>query len=191
MSGSMTSRMMRSGSSSSTAELAWAPFPTARTAKPAQRRLVVSRSRMLGSSSTISTRGPPLMRPVSARCLNVVWELGGGVVARAFGDPHAALTVAGVEDDLVLGVAGAFRDAPEQVEVGITDHLGVGGREAVERAVGENRPAVVRVAGLVAAGHQGVLQRARALAEFTPVLGRNLGESLANGLAGAVGFFDG
>src|SRR5688572_24116730 len=148
MSGSMTSRMIRSGSSSNTAEMAWAPFPTARTAKPAKRRLVVSRSRMLGSSSTISTRGPPLMRPVSARCLNVVWELGGGAAARAVGDPYAALSVAGVEDDLVFGVASALGDPPQQVEVGIADHFGVGGRQTVERAVGENRSAVFGLAGL-------------------------------------------
>ena len=39
-----------------------APLPTARTAKPANRRLVVRRSRMLGSSSTIRILGPSLMQ---------------------------------------------------------------------------------------------------------------------------------
>src|SRR5690606_14519552 len=73
MSGSMTSRMIRSGSSSSTAEIAWAPLPTARTAKPANRRLVVRRSRMLGSSSTMRILGPSLMAPVSASFLNAGW----------------------------------------------------------------------------------------------------------------------
>src|SRR3954471_23687822 len=74
MSGSMTSRMIRSGSSSRTAEIAWAPLPTARTAKPAKRRLVVSRSRMLGSSSTIRILGPSVMALVSARLLGESWE---------------------------------------------------------------------------------------------------------------------
>src|SRR5690554_3710286 len=73
MSGSMTSRMMRSGSSSSTAEMACAPLPTARTAKPAKRRLVVRRSRMFGSSSTMRILGPSLMRPVSASFLSAGW----------------------------------------------------------------------------------------------------------------------
>src|SRR5690606_15923312 len=171
MSGSMTSRMIRSGSSSSTAEMACAPLPTARTAKPAKRRLVVSRSRMFGSSSTISTRGPPLMRPVSARCLSVVWELGGAFAAQALADPYAALPVAGVKDNLVFGVASTLCDPPQEVEVGIADHLGVGGCQAVKRAVGENGSAVFGLLRLVATGHQGALQGARALAEFAPVLG--------------------
>src|SRR5690554_4420074 len=191
ISGSMTSRMMRSGSSSSTAEMACAPFPTARTAKLAKRRLVVSRSRMLGSSSTMSTRGPPVMRPVSARCLSVVWELGGGCGARALRDAHAALPVAGVEDDVVLGVARTFGDAPEQIEVGIADHLGVGGRQTVERAVGENGAATFRRSRLVAAHHQSALQCARALAELPAAVGRHSGECLANRLSGAARFFDG
>jgi hypothetical protein len=71
MSGSMTSRMIRSGSSSSTAEMVWAPLPTARTANPANRRLVVRRSRMLGSSSTMRMRGPSLMWTFSAHRLEL------------------------------------------------------------------------------------------------------------------------
>src|SRR3954453_20914028 len=80
MSGSITSRMIRSGSSSRTAEIAWAPLPTARTAKPAKRRLVVSRSLMLGSSSTIRILGPSVMALVSARLLDESWESGRGTL---------------------------------------------------------------------------------------------------------------
>src|SRR3954453_7910801 len=88
MSGSMTSRMIRSGSSSRTAEIAWAPLPTARTAKPAKRRLVVSRSRMLGSSSTIRILGPSVMALVSARSLGESWERSRGTLVPSRGRPH-------------------------------------------------------------------------------------------------------
>jgi hypothetical protein len=56
MSGSMTSRMMRSGSSSSTAEMVAAPLATVFTWNPAKVRPVESRSRMFGSSSTTRMR---------------------------------------------------------------------------------------------------------------------------------------
>src|SRR5690554_264760 len=185
MSGSMTSRMMRSGSSSSTAEMAWAPLPTARTAKPAKRRLVVSRSRMFGSSSTISTLGPPLMRPVSACCLSVIWELDGGGFVWLLGDANAALAVAGVEDDLVVGIACPFGHATDQIHIGIADDLGVLCREAVERAVGEDCSSIGGIARFVAASHQRVVQVAGPLAEFVPALGGDSCERLPHGLAGS------
>src|SRR5690554_5601202 len=81
---------------------------------------------MFGSSSTISTRGPPLMRPVSARCLSVVWELHVGLVVCALRSRQAvriqdlvAVALLGEEPLAVLrellvdGVAG-----DERVEVG-------------------------------------------------------------------------
>src|SRR5690554_370027 len=191
MSGSMTSRMMRSGSSSSTAEMACAPFPTARTAKPAKRRLVVSRSRMFGSSSTISTRGPPLMRPVSARCLSVVWELDVVVAVRALCNTHAALSIARVEDDLVLGVASALGDTPEQVDVGVADDFGVRRREAVERAVGEDRSPVFGFARLVATGHQRSLQGAGVLTELPAALVCHSHQRLAHRFPSAIRLFNG
>src|SRR5690606_17692402 len=67
----------------------------------------------------------------------------------------------------------------------------VGGRQAVERAVGENRSAVFGLAGLVATGYQCILQGARALAEFAPVLACDPGQCLANRLSGAVGLLNG
>src|SRR5699024_8249413 len=84
VSGSMTSRTMRSGSVRWTMSSALAPSPATSTSNPAKRREVARSSRMLGSSSTTSSSGlgsveaggvftPTSVRPESGHHLTVDW----------------------------------------------------------------------------------------------------------------------
>ena len=96
MSGSMTSRTMRSGSAPSACAALRAPLPSAAvtTSNPAKRREEARRSRMFGSSSTTRSRASgagvaasmPGIFPSYAVCyLNVRWSGDGGV--RPWGKP--------------------------------------------------------------------------------------------------------
>src|SRR6478752_2837500 len=139
MSGSITSRMMRSGSSSRTAEIVWAPLETARTWNPANRRLVISRSRMFGSSSTTRMRGA-VMPSLCRRNRCGVWISGDAAENPSVGvlpDLDAAAARRGRQDRRPF-IAGGGREAPDELEVRSADEGGVPGREGVEGAVLEH-----------------------------------------------------